>query len=73
VQYLLAKHLLVARQKCSSLRRKRVSPHVLRHYSAYRTMPSDVETGSRLGRNCCPTYRWERPSTRHSSVGSTDC
>ena len=38
VQYLLAKHLLVARQKCSSLRRKRVSPHVLRHYSAYRTI-----------------------------------
>ena len=33
-QYLLAKHLAVARQHCSSLRQKRVSPHVLRHTAA---------------------------------------
>jgi len=31
VQYLLAKHLSVAKQTCSSLNTKRVSPHVLRH------------------------------------------
>ena len=38
--YLLAKHLAVARQACPSLQGKRVSPHVLRHYSAFRNIPS---------------------------------
>jgi len=34
VQYLLAKHVAVARQQCPSLKKKRVSPHVLRHSTA---------------------------------------
>jgi integrase/recombinase XerD len=34
VQYLLAKHAAVARNKCPSLKQKRVSPHVLRHGAA---------------------------------------
>jgi integrase/recombinase XerD len=34
VQYLIAKHTDVARQTCASLRKKRVSPHVLRHSTA---------------------------------------
>lgn len=34
VQYLLAKHVKTACQKCPSLRKKRVSPHVLRHSTA---------------------------------------
>ena len=34
VEYLLAKHVKVARRKCASLRKKRVSPHVLRHSAA---------------------------------------
>lgn len=34
VQYLLTKHVDVARQRCASLRKKRVSPHVLRHSTA---------------------------------------
>lgn len=34
VEYLLAKHLAVARTQCPSLKRKRVSPHVLRHATA---------------------------------------
>ena len=38
--YLLAKHLAVARQACPSLQRKRVTPHVLRHYSALWNIPS---------------------------------
>jgi integrase len=33
VQYLLAKHIAVAREKCPSLNAKRFTPHVLRHYS----------------------------------------
>lgn len=31
LQYMLDKHLLVARRQCPSLTRKRVTPHVLRH------------------------------------------
>ena len=38
--YLLAKHLVSARTRCPSLKKKRVSPHTLRHYSESRTMPS---------------------------------
>ena len=34
VEYLLAKHVAVARQHCSTLKNKRVSPHVLRHSAA---------------------------------------
>ncbi len=34
VEYILAKHVNTARQYCSSLKRKRVSPHVLRHSAA---------------------------------------
>ena len=37
-EYILAKHLRVATQTCPSLADKRVSPHVLRHYLASRTM-----------------------------------
>jgi len=38
VEHLLAKHLVAARKCCPSLKKKRVSPHVLRHYLASRTM-----------------------------------
>jgi site-specific recombinase XerD len=34
VQYLLSKHVAVARETCPSLKAKRVSPHVLRHTTA---------------------------------------
>jgi site-specific recombinase XerD len=34
VEDLLAKHLAIARDRCHSLKRKRVSPHVLRHSTA---------------------------------------
>jgi integrase/recombinase XerD len=34
VQYLLAKHVAAARQKCPSMKDKRISPHVLRHTTA---------------------------------------
>jgi integrase/recombinase XerD len=34
VEYLLAKHVDVARQRCPSMKHKRISPHVLRHSTA---------------------------------------
>jgi site-specific recombinase XerD len=34
VEYLLAKHVATAQKKCPSLKKKRVSPHVLRHSTA---------------------------------------
>jgi site-specific recombinase XerD len=43
VQYLLAKHLKVARRKCPSLCQKRVSPHVLRHAAAMELLQAGVD------------------------------
>jgi integrase/recombinase XerD len=41
-EYILRKHVRVAEKRCPSLASKRVSPHVLRHYAEFRTMPSCV-------------------------------
>ena len=43
VQYLITKHLMVARQKCPSLRQKRVSSHVLRHSAAMELRQAGVD------------------------------
>jgi len=43
VQYLLAKHLTIARQRCSSLQQKVVSPHVLRHTAAMELLQAGVD------------------------------
>lgn len=43
VHYLLAKHVAVAGAQCSSLARKRVSPHVLRHTTAMDLLQEGVE------------------------------
>jgi site-specific recombinase XerD len=43
-QYLLAKHLAVARRNCPSLRDKRVTLHVLRHTSAMALLQAGVDT-----------------------------
>lgn len=34
IEYIVAKHVATARQRCPSLKRKRISPHVLRHTAA---------------------------------------
>jgi site-specific recombinase XerD len=43
-QYLLAKHLAVARRNCPSLREKRVTVHVLRHTAAMTLLQGGVDT-----------------------------
>lgn len=43
VQYLLAKHLVAARQRCPSLQQKTVSPHVLRHTAAMELLQAGVD------------------------------
>lgn len=43
VQYLLAKHIAVARKACPSLQRKRVTPHVLRHTMAMELLQAGVD------------------------------
>lgn len=43
VQFLLAKHVKSARERCPSLRQKRVSPHVLRHTAAMELLQAGVD------------------------------
>jgi integrase/recombinase XerD len=43
VQHLLARHVTKARESCASLRKKRVSPHVLRHAAAMELLQAGVD------------------------------
>jgi site-specific recombinase XerD len=43
VQHLLARHIGQARKDCVSLRKKRVSPHVLRHAAAMELLQAGVD------------------------------
>jgi integrase/recombinase XerD len=43
VQHLLARHVAKARKTCPSLRKKRVSPHVLRHAAAMELLQAGVD------------------------------
>jgi len=43
VQYLLGKHVAIARRTCPTLKDKRVSPHVLRHTAAMELLQAGVD------------------------------
>ena len=43
VQYLLAKHIAVARERCPALNEKRVTPHCLRHTAAMEHLQAGVD------------------------------
>jgi site-specific recombinase XerD len=43
VQFLLAKYLATAQQQCPSLKKKRVTPHVLRHTAAMELLQAGVD------------------------------
>jgi site-specific recombinase XerD len=43
VQYILSKHLDAARQRCGTLQRKHVTPHVLRHTTAMELLQAGVD------------------------------
>jgi len=45
VQYLVSKYVVVAQQTCATLKNKRVTPHVLRHYLPFRAMSSGSVNG----------------------------
>jgi site-specific recombinase XerC len=66
VQYLLAKHVATAVTACPSLKRKRVSPHVLRHYLPFLTMSREGCARPRMTPISVATPRECRALTRHS-------
>jgi hypothetical protein len=67
VHYLLAKHVAVATSACQSLKHKRVSPHVLRHYLPRPTMSGSFDRNGKRLRNKGISCR-NAQATRHSRL-----
>jgi hypothetical protein len=66
LDYILSKHVAAAQTKCPSLGKKRVTPHVLRHYADPRTMPTASVPGYRMVPPGWANVYFERSSARHS-------
>jgi integrase/recombinase XerD len=43
IEYILAKYVATARQRCPSLEKKRITPHVLRHTAAMELLQNGVD------------------------------
>ena len=67
-EYLLRKYAAAAHDSCPSLRGKRISPHVLRHYLPFPTMSSDIGQQRRSIRNVEPGRASGQRFTRHSFI-----
>jgi integrase/recombinase XerD len=70
MHYLLSKHVAAAADICPSLKAKRVSPHVLRHYLPFLTMSRDTERVVRHRGSSVFVPRRACPITRHSQAAT---
>ena len=69
IQYLVSKHVMVARTTCPSLKKKQITPHVLRHYLPFLTI-SGIERNSSINIGFYRVYpEYLHPITRHSFSG----
>ncbi len=66
VQYILSKHIATACEACSSLKSKRVTPHVLRHTTAMELLQAGVGSGNDR------TLAWSRISGNNANVSSRE-
>ena len=71
--YVLRKAAKKACETRPELKRKTVSPHVLRHYLPFLTMSSSAEIPPDRTENHWPSGEEPPAITRHSLLGSTDC
>ena len=62
VERFVTKHTATAQERCPSLKRKKVTPHVLRHYVGFRTMSGAFRKSWIL----CANVEYSVASTRHS-------
>jgi len=67
--YLVSKHVSTASMHCPSLQKKRVTPHVLRHYVPFLTMSCNVKGPFDMLGNCRLNHAEPDPNTRHSFPG----
>jgi integrase len=73
VRYILAKQIRVASKTCPALLRKKVTPHVLRHYLPFLTMSSDIGQRSAEAHKIESQRGRTERITRHSLVHPTGC
>lgn len=73
VRYILEKHVAVAATDCPSLRRKNVTPHVLRHYLPFPTMSGEARASGIWIRTFQIARRRALDITRHNFALTTDC
>ena len=73
VERIVRKYVNVASDNCRTLKTKRVSPHVLRHYIECMTMSGNQATGTILIREYSFVGEHPQPITRHSLRRATGC